>query len=82
MEKKTEKGIKVLLCILIALVALGFCIRIYNHIWARQYAIDMFAPHLKILRDQSLKQMKEDFGIEDDEYVIYDDPEDVPLNNK
>jgi hypothetical protein len=42
----------------------------------------MFAPHLKILRDQSLKQMKEDFGIEDDEYVIYDDPEDVPLNNK
>ena len=32
MEKKTEKGIKVLLCILIALVALGFCIRAYNHI--------------------------------------------------
>ena len=32
MEKKMRKEIKVLLCILIALVALGFCIRAYNHI--------------------------------------------------
>lgn len=32
MEKKMRKEIKVLLCILIALVALGFCIRVYNHI--------------------------------------------------
>ena len=41
MEKKMRKEIKVLLCILIALVALGFCIRVYNHIWERQYDIAM-----------------------------------------
>lgn len=59
MDKKVEKGIKILLCVLIAVIALDVIVRVVSYRSVKQEILDMYLPNLEIMQ-QKLHESLED----------------------
>lgn len=59
MEKKVEKGIKILLCVLIAVVAIDVLVRVFSYRSVKQEILDMYLPNLEMMQDKLYESLED-----------------------